>query len=67
VLNEGVVGWSVMGVYEVGAMYNFCVWSQCSFSFFTYMETSPLPVNGYKILAYARHSGPLSRVIPQLL
>jgi hypothetical protein len=29
--------------------------------FFTYMETSPLPVKGCKILAYARRSGPLSR------
>jgi hypothetical protein len=25
------------------------------------METSPLPVKGYKIYAYAQHSGPLSR------
>jgi hypothetical protein len=29
--------------------------------FFTYMETSPLPVRGCKNLAYARGSGPLSR------
>ena len=29
--------------------------------YFTYMETSPLPVKGYKIEAYARRSGPLSR------
>jgi hypothetical protein len=29
--------------------------------YFTYMETSPLPVKGCKISAYARHSGPLSR------
>jgi hypothetical protein len=28
--------------------------------FFTYMETSPLPVKGCKIKAYARRSGPLS-------
>jgi hypothetical protein len=28
---------------------------------FTYMETSPLPVKGCKIYAYARRSGPLSR------
>jgi hypothetical protein len=29
--------------------------------FFTYMETSPLSVKGFKIEAYARHLGPLSR------
>jgi hypothetical protein len=29
--------------------------------FFTYMETSPLPVKGYKIQAFPRRSGPLSR------
>jgi hypothetical protein len=29
--------------------------------YFTYMETSPLPVKGCKISAYARRSGPLSR------
>ena len=29
--------------------------------FFTYMETSPLPVKGCKIWAYVRCSGPLSR------
>ena len=29
--------------------------------FFTRMETSPLPVEGCKIQAYARRSGPLSR------
>jgi hypothetical protein len=29
--------------------------------FFTCMETSPLPVKGCKIWAYARRSGPLSR------
>jgi hypothetical protein len=29
--------------------------------FFTYIETSPLPVKGLKIWAYARRSGPLSR------
>jgi hypothetical protein len=29
--------------------------------FFSYMETSPLPVKGCKIYAYARRSGPLSR------
>jgi hypothetical protein len=28
--------------------------------FFTYMEMSPLPVKGCKILAFARRSGPLS-------
>jgi hypothetical protein len=29
--------------------------------YFTHMETSPLPVKGCKIYAYARRSGPLSR------
>jgi hypothetical protein len=29
--------------------------------YFTYLETSPLQVKGCKILAFARHSGPLSR------
>jgi hypothetical protein len=29
--------------------------------YFTYMETSPLPVKGCKISAYARRSEPLSR------
>jgi hypothetical protein len=29
--------------------------------YFTYMETSPMPVKGCKIWAYARRSGPLSR------
>ena len=29
--------------------------------YFAHMETSPMPVKGCKILAYARHSGPLSR------
>jgi hypothetical protein len=29
--------------------------------FFTFMETSPLPVKGCKILSYARRSGPLRR------
>jgi hypothetical protein len=29
--------------------------------YFTYIETSPLPVKGCKILAYARRSGPLNR------
>jgi hypothetical protein len=29
--------------------------------FFTYMETSPMPVKGCKIWAYAPRSGPLSR------
>jgi hypothetical protein len=29
--------------------------------YFTYIETSPLPVKGCKILAYTRRSGPLSR------
>jgi hypothetical protein len=29
--------------------------------YFTYMETSPLPVKGCKIQAYGRRSGPLSR------
>ena len=29
--------------------------------FHLHMETSPLPVKGCKIEAYARHSGPLSR------
>jgi hypothetical protein len=29
--------------------------------FFTYMETSPLAVKGFKMLAYARRWGPLSR------
>jgi hypothetical protein len=31
--------------------------------FFTYMETSPLPVKGCRILAYARRSGPLGREV----
>jgi hypothetical protein len=67
VLSGGVVGWSVMGMCRVCVRCNGCVWSQCGFSFFTYMEMSPLLVNGYKSLAKAQHSGPLSRVIQQLL
>jgi hypothetical protein len=31
--------------------------------FFTYMETSSLPVKGCKVWAYARRSGPLSRLL----
>ena len=30
-------------------------------TFFTHMETSPLPVEGCKFLTYPRHSWPLSR------
>ena len=36
------------------------VWFFPTREFFTYMQTSPLPVKGCKLLTYARHSWPLS-------